>query len=82
MIMKVLMWYFIGVVLSYIFLIVGNTMSVKCGEEKAKLKYIFYSWLSCTLWILSIISMLFEYYIPYDKISKLFNQEPDLTNKK
>jgi len=80
--MKVLMWYFIGIVLSYIFLIVGNTMSVKCGEEKAKLKYIFYSWLSCILWIISIISMLFKYYVPFNKITKFFNQEPDLTNKK
>jgi len=80
--MKVLMWYFIGVVLGYILLIVGNTMSVKCGEEKSQLKNIFYSWLSCILWIISIISMLFKYYIPFNKISKLLNQKPDLTKKK
>jgi len=80
--MKVLMWYFIGIVLSYIFLIVGNTMSVKCGEEKAKLKYIFYSWLSCLLWVSFIIEMLYKHYIPFNKISKLLNQKPDLTKKK
>lgn len=82
MIMKVFIWYFIGVVLSYIFLIVGNTMAVKCGEEKAKLKYIFYSWLSCILWVVSIIEMLFKYYIPFNKILKLLNEEPDLSKKK
>lgn len=82
MIMIVLMWYFIGVVLGYILLIVGNTMSVKCGEEKAPLKYIFYSWLSCILCLISIISMLFKYYVPFNKITKFFNQEPDLTKKK
>jgi choline-glycine betaine transporter len=80
--MKVLMWYFIGVVLGYILLIVGNTMSVKCGEEKAKLKYIFYSWSSCILWSISIAEMLVKYHKPFAKITKFFNQEPDLTNKK
>lgn len=82
MIMFVLMWYFVGVVLAFVLLLIGNTIAVKCKDSKAPLKYIFLSWLAVLYCIISILGMLNDKYLPFTKIRNFFNKEPDLLNKK
>ena len=77
-----LMWYLIGVFVAFIFLIVGNTISVRVNEGKAKLKLIFFSWLIAIVFIAMIVDIICDKYKPFSKIIDFFNQEPELTRKK
>ena len=84
MIMLVLLGYFLGVVLAFILLLIGNTLEVKYKsiQDKAPFKYIFYSWINVILFGLYIIGSLYNHSKTLDKIKKFLNNKPDLIKNK
>ena len=84
MIMLVLLGYFVGVVLAFILLLIGNTLEVKYISipNKAPFKYIFYSWINVILFGLYIIGLLYNHSKPLDKLKKFLNNKPDLIKNK
>ena len=81
MIMLVLMWYFVGVVLAFVLLLIGNTIALESGDCKVQLKYILFSWLFNIITLGYILSRLSKKHLQTDKIKEFFNQEPDLKKK-
>ena len=82
MITGIFLGYFAGVVLAFVLLLIGNTLSVKCNESKAPLKCIFFTWLTVLYCIICILDMLNDKYLPFTRIGKFLNKKPDLLGKK
>lgn len=84
MIMLVLLGYFVGVVLAFILLLIGNTLEVKyiSNPNKAPFKYIFYSWIIVFLFSIYIIGLVYKQTKISDKIKKFLNNKPDLIKNK
>jgi|GEM_PF-2837413 len=82
MITKIILWYLIGVIFSYLLLCIGNTIAYKTKKGKAKLIGILSSWVIVIVYIMMIIDMIMDIYNPFEKIKKFFNQEPDFVKNK
>jgi len=84
MIMLVLLGYFVGVVLAFILLLIGNTLEVKYISipDKAPFKYIFYSWIIVFLFSIYIIGLVYKQTKISDKLKKFLNNKPDLIKNK
>jgi len=82
--MLVLLGYFVGVVLAFILLLIGNTLEVKYISipDKAPFKYIFYSWIIVFLFSIYIIGLVYKQTKISDKLKKFLNNKPDLIKNK
>lgn len=82
--MLVLLGYFVGVVLAFILLLIGNTLEVKYISipDKAPFKYIFFSWIMVFLFSIYIIGLIYKQSKISDKIKKFLNNKPDLIKDK
>jgi xanthine/uracil permease len=82
--MLVLLGYFVGVVLAFILLLIGNTLEVKYISipHKAPFKCIFYSWIIVFLFSIYIIGLVYKQTKISDKIKKFLNNKPDLIKNK
>jgi len=80
MVSKIILWYLIGVFLSYPLLLIANTLCTKYKryDDKAPIKFIFYSFILAIITIIYICAMLYNHSKAFEKFKDYMNSEPDL----
>lgn len=80
MVSKIILWYLIGIFLSYPLLLIANTLCTKYKiyDDKAPIKDIFYSFIFAIISTIYICVMLYKHSKAFEKFKDFMNSEPDL----
>lgn len=82
MILLIFLWYFVGIFVAFILLLISNTVSVKWGDSKIYLYVIFFSWLAVFMLTPNIIGYFIDTKKIFFKLKKFLESTPDLVSNK